>query len=822
MKSKRWIRGLIVMAVVGTAVMAALAQKPAPQKKRVVDGGYVRVVSVSDTPCSFNFELKFHHAPWGARQKIPKKGELPPGQASNWIHVPDLAKGGVVTVLVSSSIPVTNHAEVARVEFASEASTNAILRSLPVTDGPAIMECSKAMFQSVDDLKSDAEIGAALLADVKRMIFKGKAPRLFPTGYPGGHASMYEAGRLLGFNAIHRPAGQGRDMVERYGYKYIYTFSHLLGAFGQGYGYDRDKNAKQAELAGDLWKKAGLLENVYFISVRDEADLDVAKSVKTPLCAKASAVPNEWSQILKRAGVTPEALMRPDNKAPAGLDPMSSNYWTYVVGFTGDEKEVHRQGVYDTMKVAQAVWPTRFANASEAFHTTFGSNVLIVANNHINTYTKDNFSGLDPWMIYSRQRCLDVPQSCDYWIGIPQQEEFLIDLMRCAGRPHDKPVDAMMQAQSSYQVQTARSLKLRALSAVGAGARSLSFYEWGPRYMATENWYDGDRERLRVIGEINHAVGWVEDIVLKGRPAPARIAILYSRPSELWDRLAPSEGIADPRDYTCTRRILYHALRGLQQPVEMIQDEVLPAEQGINIDQYACIFMSQRCITAKGADLLLDWVRRGGTLIGIIACGQFDELEQPWDKMSSAFGLKSWKVSPIPKGEYGELEMAGIRFGHMKARIEVSDAKVLMKFADGSPAVTEKTLGKGRLIYSAWSPGAAYEAGRTMTNDVMVGLSEAVLPVVASWIRPAGIPVCEAVPSAVSARLIQSPVGAAVFLINTTGAGRVDKVRVTLHGIAVKSVESLECGKVPFTSEGDGVVVELPMGLTDILRISTL
>ena len=801
MKFKRWMPGLIVMAVAGTVVAAAIVRK--------ADGGYVRVVSVSDTPCSFNFELKFHHAPWAARQKIPKKGLLPPGQASNWIHVPDLAKG-VVTVLLSSAIPGTNHAEVARVEFASEASTNAILRTMPIADEPVLVECSKAMFQTSDDLKSDAEIGAALLADVKRMIFKGKAPRLFPTGYPGGHASMYEAGRLLGFNAIHRPAGQGRELVERYGYTYIYTYSHLVGT------------AKQAEQVADLWKKAGVLQNVYFISLRDEAYLDVATSVKKPLCAKAYADPLGWSQILKRAGVPPEALMRPDNKAPAGLDPLSSNYWTYVVGFTGDEKEAHRQGVYDTMKVAQAIWPTRFANANESFHAALGSNVLTVANNHINTYIKDNFSGIDPWMIYSRQRCLDVPQSCDYWIGFPQQEEFLIDLMRCAGRPHDKPVDAMMQAQSSYQVQTARSLKLRALSAVGAGARSLSFYEWGPRYVATENWYDGDRERLKVIGEINHAVGWVEDIVLKGHPAPARIAILYSRPSELWDRLAPSEGIADPRDYMCTRRILYHALRGLQQSVEMIQDEVLPAEQGINIDQYACIFMSQRCITAKGADLLLDWVRRGGTLIGRIACGQFDELEQPWDKMSSAFGLKSWKVSPIPKGEYGELEMAGIRFGHLQARIEVSDAKVLMKFADGSPAVTEKALGKGRLIYSAWSPGAAYHTGGTMTNDVMVGFSEAVLPVVASWVRPAGIPVCETVPSAVSARLIQSPVGAAVFLINTTGADRVDKVRVTLHGISVKSVESLECGKVPFTPEGDGVVVELPMGLTDILRISTL
>ncbi len=61
----------------------------------------------------------------------------------------------------------------------------------------------------------------------------------------------------------------------------------------------------------------------------------------------------------------------------------------------------------------------------------------------------------------------------------------------------------------------------------------------------------------------------------------------------------------------------------------------------------------------------------------------------------------------------------------------------------------------------------------------------------------------------------------AVFLINSSGEDRLGRMRVTLRGIPVKRVESLEQGTLRFTGEGDGVVIELPLGLTDVLRISS-
>ena len=498
---------------------------------------------------------------------------------------------------------------------------------------------------------------------------------------------------------------------------------------------------------------------------------------------------------------------------------MSTDYWKHVTGYIPADRTNFPLGVYNSMKALQGCWPTRFGNLRAALRSASGSNLVTTANIHINAYVRDNLSGIDPWLNYSRLRTLDIPQSCDYWIGWPQQEEFLIDLLRCAVRPHDNPVDAMLQSQVSYMPQSAPSLKLRAFSAIGAGVRSLSFYAWGPRYAATENWYDTDPLRLRVIGEINHAAGWVEDILLNGHPPQARIAILYSRPSELWDRLAPSEGITKPGTYLAERRILYHLLRGLQQPVDMIQDEVLPAEQGINVNDYKCIFMAQRCITRKGADMLLDWVKQGGTLIGDVSCGQFDETEQPWRIMLDAFGLKS--ISPQETSDPAALEIAGagIKTRRLISTVEVKDALVVATFTNGAPAVTERKLGKGRLIYSAWTPGFAYHIGAHVTNDVLNGMQESVRPIVAGWITAAGAPACEADNPLISARLIQSPVGSAVILINSTGAEKVDKVRVTVRGMPVKSVESLEQGVTPFRAEGDSVQIELPLGLTDVLRL---
>jgi hypothetical protein len=308
-----------------------------------------------------------------------------------------------------------------------------------------------------------------------------------------------------------------------------------------------------------------------------------------------------------------------------------------------------------------------------------------------------------------------------------------------------------------------------------------------------------------------------------------RIAILYSHPSELWDRLAPGDDIDRPRRYLSERRVLYHVLRGLHRQVDMIQDEVLPAEQGIDVNDYKVIFMSQRCITAKGADMLLDWVRGGGTLVGVVSIGQFDELERPWQRMLDAFGLKSLRVrfdspSDGPR-RVTEHDLTLRNEQSMWSEIEVGDAVVTAHFEDGAPAVTEQSLDKGRLIYAAFEPGNAYhrfnEVHAPLKKELrlLLGMQEAPRELLEKWIEPAGEPVCEADDPLISARLIRAEHADAVFLINTTGQESVAEVRVTVRGRKARRAVSLEQGKLRLVVEGDVATFTSPLGLTDVVRL---
>ena len=793
-------------------------------------GGLFRVVNTGAGDNQYMFMVRIHRSPWRKRNLKFEGGLVRPGRATPWARLPNIVQAAPATLQVYSG-PKSVDKMTGRLELASAPSEDRVLRRLDMNGKVLTVECSSVNFRVSDQIRTDAEIGASTLARVEEMSFKGRRPERFPTGYAGGHEDQHRAGRLLGFTAaLGSPGRPTKEFFERLGYRYIYTYTHWLGQWNRGGGgYRRDRNDEHARELGARWGRTGLTDRIYRISVRDEANLDAGGRTREKGLADMHKDPDAWSQVIGYAGLEPADFIRPDDPPAEDLDPMSPEYWRHLRGCRADEREEDPACVYNTMKVWRAVWPCRFGNIRASLRKAFGADILTTANVHERAYFRDNLSGIDPWMIYSKHQALDVPQVCDYEVGWPQHEEWLIDLQRCALRPHaHKPVEAMLQAQVSYFPRPPLHLKLCAMSAVGAGARSLSFYKWGPRYLATENWYDTDPERLQVIGDINHAVGWVEEILLHGSPPPARAAILYSGPGDLWDRLAPAEGIDRPSRYLKERRILYHLLRGLHRGVDMIHDEVLPADQGIDVDQYKIIFMSQRCITEKGAHMLLDWVRRGGTLIGIVSVGQLDELERPYAPMLEAFGLSSISVAFDSGREAREIPGAGIRLRDrhaMFARVEVSDAGVTARFKDGSPAVTEKRLGRGKLIYAAWGPGDAYHRFSDDTSErarklrLLEGMQEEVRDLVAGWIEGAGPPICRTDHPLVSARLIESPKGAAVVLVNSTDRDPLPEVTVTIRGRPLRTAESLEQGPLRLSREGDTITFRLPLSSTDIVRL---
>ncbi len=879
---KLLLMAITVGLLLQTPVWAQKKKKGAAAKPvaSAAAGGYFRVVNTGQRPNVYDFTLRFHQAPWQTKNDAGfAAGIVPPGGATEWVHLPRFTKLKPITLQVMTSRQTGNRLKalggeqeenVGRVEFAASAPVpekqkavvdgslegdapqvklgdekkkNAdappaenLLRAIDMNGRMVTVELEQPAFTKAEQIKQDLEIGAETLALVRSFKFKGKAPERFPTGWPSGTLDEYRAGRVLGFTAVAAGSprnlpGRGKALFDELGFRYIYTHTNWLELWNQGGGgYRRDRNLEQMQKFIEPWREAGLLDRVYRVSLRDEAELYELKKKTEDALAGIHKDPPAWTEIMRWAGLKPADFIHPDNPPPAGAAPASPEYWQALRGAGPDQRAKDPQRVYNTMQTWQATWSARFGNVREALQEAAGQPLRITANIHFKTFFSD-LGGFDPWNEYAKLRTLDIPQVCDYGVGWPQQEEWLIDLLRCAMRPHPGGVDAMLQAQQRYMPRPPEHLKLCAMSAIGAGARSLSFYRWGPRYLDTENWYNTDPERLRVIGEVNHAVGWVEDILLDGAPRPAHIAFMTSRPSAMWDMLTPAPDQPSPGMYSRNLRTTYHLLRGLQHQVDFINDTVLPRDQGVDIDQYKVIFIMQRCLPKTAAEELLAWVGRGGTLVGVLSIGQFDHLEQPSALMLAAFGLKSLKVQKADGEDAPWIPEAGVTLrgsGAAVGRVEVGDATVIQRFQDGSPAVTQRKLGKGELIYAAFEPGGAYHrmdvsreerSQRAKELRLLTGMQESVRDLIRPWLHAAGEPICATSHPLVSARLIQAPGKAAVILVNSAVEDRIPGLKLTLRSLAPSRAESLNLGELPLQPAGDAVSMEFAMERTEVVRL---
>jgi hypothetical protein len=822
-------------------------------------GGFFRVVNTGQHPNAYLFVIRFHRDPWRSNNKVGFANEdIPAGGATEWVHLPRLTKLRPITLQIMTRVMSgarlkktggTQELNTGRIEFAESIprqpqpalptplpdiplalSATSLLRAIEMNGKPITVEIEQPAFTKAEQIRQDVEIGAATLEIVRGFPFKGKAPERFPTGWANGTLDEYRAGRVLGFTAIMAgtPKGLPDTLFTDLGYRYIYSYTHWLGMWGTqgGGGYRRENNRKEMQKVASMWRDAGLIDRVIRVSLRDEASMYSLKSSTAGGLKDMYKDPSAWAECIRWAGLKPEDFVDPANPPPAGAATDSREYWQALRGAGPDMRETDPLRVYNTMQVWQATWSARFGNVREALQEAFGRPVPCTANIHFETYFRDR-GGFDPWNEYSLRRTLDIPQVCDYGVGWPQQEEFLIDLQRCAMRPHTGRVDAMLQAQERYMPRPALHLKLCSMSAIGAGAGSLSFYRWGPRYLDTENWYNSDTNRLRVIGEINHAVGWVEDILLDGEPRQARLAMMWSRSGSMWDMLTPAPDQPSPGMYFSNLRTTYHLLRGLHHQVDFINDAVLPQEQGVDMDHYRVIFIMQRCMPRKAATELLAWAERGGTLIGILSIGQFDHLETPSPQMMEAFGLKSLEV--LSGGdEEKSIPTAGIVLRNADsrfARLQVGDAEVIHQFQDGSPAVTRKKHGKGELIYAAFEPGHAYHRftepvnARAKELRLLTGMQESARALVAEWVRPAGVPFCQTSHPLVSARLIQDGNRAAVILVNSSAEEEIPDLRLIIKGISPSRAISLEKGNLALARESEGVSMVFKMGRTDVVRL---
>ena len=157
----------------------------------------------------------------------------------------------------------------------------------------------------------------------------------------------------------------------------------------------------------------------------------------------------------------------------------------------------------------------------------------------------------------------------------------------------------------------------------------------------------------------------------------------------------------------------------------------------------------------------------------------------------------------------------------MKGRFESAPDGTTLTFEDGTPAVIEKTVGRGRIVHFTWMPGLSYWKSSAQTSDRLpVGFSDSIRHLI---LHPTELAKVE-VPVTVSRRLVETPLllsdgGAAVTLLNWTGQPIEDLQMTVRVPFVVKSIESVRGGKVSFQKTADGVTLSLPLASADILLL---
>jgi hypothetical protein len=371
----------------------------------------------------------------------------------------------------------------------------------------------------------------------------------------------------------------------------------------------------------------------------------------------------------------------------------------------------------------------------------------------------------------------------------------------------------------------------KVLSIVGNGGKGIKYFVFGPEYNFPGNCYSENSSILRKMAEAHRMVGSAEDLLWPGQHQQAQVAILQPQSSQLWDE----NGISDATnnhlnshtvDYMAEVADLYLALQHTNTPADFVEEQDLSPE---GLKPYKVLYVTEPNLPTEWQKSLAEWVRGGGTLVTVSNAATRDRYDQPDETLSTLTGLKTVSRDRLPmanldsapqvakgKSAFGDFTAFGAR-----DTLPQSGGLVKATFDDGTPAIVEKTVGRGRQIHFAWMPGISYMKSSSTTKDKLpVGFSDAIRNCIVYPTRVAGVQL----PVTVDRAMIETPLllsksGGALTLLNWSGE-KLGKASINAHvPFKVQSVTSVKLGRIPFQKTKTGVSFSLPLGGADIVLL---
>jgi hypothetical protein len=620
--------------------------------------------------------------------------------------------------------------------------------------------------------------------------------------------------RLLGLNGIGYPGDWPDDpaymkMVEKLG------FSRFIS-------YNRTCDPAQAEKEKNFSPEE--FQKIRLVALMDEPGntgwYDLGQG-KIPV--------EEFHTYLKSRGFKPSDFNASDwpsvlpVRDKAAVDDIVSNWGT-------KRGDVAKKLYYWTNRFTQSVTAREFKSATDRAEKLYSPGTLTFTNftDHplILGGSMVTGGGID-WFTMGLARATTLPWSED-WLygsiaawgnGLYQRLGYVCDILRVSGSRDGQPPPLGYYITDENDGD---ALRMKAFTVIGHGVKTIHFFDYGPAYAATENYWSDSPGEYEGIAKLIRDVGKSEYLVYPGEPTPAQVAIVYSTTSEIWNQ-------SDNAPAGQEKQYLHIALAQDQYPADVLNEDLLLSQ---DLSLYKVIYLVDTNLPAAVLKKLKKYAENGGCLCVVPGAGVKDEYDNPVSALADALGLKQTvatngfdtfgndTVSVTPG--YGIQGKIPVSFQYRRPVLSDITAKPIAAFSDGSPAILEKDVKKGKILYYAFMPGLNYFRQISAANPkglvTVFPDDPRELITLPCRLTKTGKTVELSPSEPIEADLLVSGKGAALVLVNMTRTA-IGKLGISVKLAGITSVSSIEKGKIPFQYTNGKLTFSLPLGLTDIVLL---
>jgi hypothetical protein len=812
-----------------------------------------RFTNTGKKSASLSVRHVYNRVPWGRSEQGVGKA-IEPGKSGEWfgLREQDTSHFSMVEFSASESLAIeirpVGTEKVAR-KLEGTKKVRVYLPPYPGAEQPTTPE------EAIETIRAElAKSKAPGKVPTQPLCFGGWVPLGGEDDYARRYAQLYAD---LGFRSLH-PANEGPAMLTNLKKVGIEPSKSWMVT-----GYRNPPTKGNIEKAKGSLARSGLREQLRFFDYGDEIafsewfamksadDLAMIKAAGKKL-GPAELLTARWLEWIKAHrpdvvrlddlkiywreswGLFNPALVRPDSSALAAVE----NPRLYVDSLL----------FYEQAAIAYA------ASGAKLVKAEFGDDVLCGANYSCHPFYYPHSTMYIKWF---RSHAADLGRHSEYFWQVaqagPMINGYIAEHFRAGLR--DTPNGVLRQYTMPHSPgNTDGNFQRTAFSHLAHGATMLDFFGVGLNESFTENHIDHrDIGRFRALRDVTHCVGFVEDLLPKAKAVPSSVALLVSESTERWDWAGVAEDKAGHAYFGANfrkSRLHFHLERlGLWKaltfagasPDLVLEEDVIAGK----LDRAKLLVLVGDHWPTKMNDALKKFVESGGVIFSTAATGLKDLYGNANEQWHELAGLREvttqQKVTFLrPRQELPYLKPLGevVAEGWKMPRLATiqnakpsKDTKVLAKFDDGTAAVFERSVGKGKIIHVAAHPGLAFlwsglqpvtvpDRG-PQTHTIPQNWDKGAKALVESVLKTAKVePIVIASPNLVDARLLRS--GTSWLLPIANYHEKVgQKVTLTIRpSTEVKRIASASHGELKFVQKDGVVSVTLPkLGYGDVLRM---